>query len=123
MASTSRHVCQDLIGNPRLPVQLFESRAEAALYASLRLLVYEDHQQALEEHERMETPLTHPLLLTHKHAVIFGAGGAIGQALAKEFAAQGATVFLSGRRLAEISQVAAEIHQSGGIAHGMRNEL
>jgi 3-oxoacyl-[acyl-carrier protein] reductase len=117
MASTSRHVCQDLIGNPRLPVQLFESRAEAALYAPLRLLVYEDHEQVLEEHERMETPLTHPPLLTHEHAVIFGAGGAIGQAVAKEFAAQGATVFLSGRRLAAIEQVAQEIHQEGGVAY------
>jgi 3-oxoacyl-[acyl-carrier protein] reductase len=79
--------------------------------------VYEDHEQALEEHERMETPLTHPPLLTHKHAVIFGAGGAIGTAMAKEFAAQGATVFLSGRRLAAIEQLAQEIHQNGGIAY------
>ena len=65
----------------------------------------------------METPLTHPPLLTHKHAVIFGAGGAIGQAVAKEFAAQGATVFLSGRRLAGVSQMAAKIHQNNGIAY------
>ncbi len=65
----------------------------------------------------METPLTHPSLLTHKHAVIFGAGGAIGTAMAKEFAAQGATVFLSGRRLAAIEQVAEEIHQNGGTAY------
>jgi 3-oxoacyl-[acyl-carrier protein] reductase len=61
--------------------------------------------------------LTHPPLLTHKHAVIFGAGGAIGTAMAKEFAAQGATVFLSGRRLAAIEQLAQEIHQNGGIAY------
>jgi NAD(P)-dependent dehydrogenase (short-subunit alcohol dehydrogenase family) len=38
-------------------------------------------------------------------------------AVAKEFAAQGATVFLSGRRLAAISQVAASIHQDGGVAY------
>jgi short subunit dehydrogenase len=37
--------------------------------------------------------------------------------MAKEFAAQGATVFLSGRRLAEISQVAAKICQDGGVAY------
>jgi NAD(P)-dependent dehydrogenase (short-subunit alcohol dehydrogenase family) len=97
-------------------VQLFASRAEAASYAPLRLLVYEDHEQALEEHERMETPLTHIPLLIHKHAVIFGAGGAVGTAVAKEFAAQGATVFLSGRRLATIEQVAADIQKDGGIA-------
>ncbi len=65
----------------------------------------------------METPLTHTPLLKNKHAVIFGAGGAIGTAVAKEFAAQGATVFLSGRRLAAIEQVAEEIHQDGGVAY------
>jgi 3-oxoacyl-[acyl-carrier protein] reductase len=56
-------------------------------------------------------------LLKNKRAVIFGAGGAIGQAVAKEFAAQGAMVFLSGRRLAAIEQVAQEIHQDGGVAY------
>jgi NAD(P)-dependent dehydrogenase (short-subunit alcohol dehydrogenase family) len=65
----------------------------------------------------MDTPLTHTQLLTHKHAVIFGAGGAIGTAVAKEFAAQGATVFLSGRHLASVEQVATEINQAGGIAY------
>ena len=65
----------------------------------------------------METPLTHTSLLTHKHAVIFGAGGAVGTAVAKEFAAQGATVFLSGRTLGAVEQVAQEIHQDGGIAY------
>ena len=37
--------------------------------------------------------------------------------MAKEFAAQGATVFLSGRRLGTVEQVAAEIHKDGGIAY------
>ena len=65
----------------------------------------------------MDTPLTHTQLLTHKHAVIFGAGGAVGTAVAKEFAAQGATVFLSGRTLGAIEQVAQQIHKDGGIAY------
>ncbi len=65
----------------------------------------------------MDTPLTHTPLLTHKHAVIFGAGGAVGTAVAKEFAAQGATVFLSGRMLGAVEQVAEEIHQDGGVAY------
>jgi 3-oxoacyl-[acyl-carrier protein] reductase len=56
-------------------------------------------------------------LLQNKHAVIFGASGAVGTAVAKEFAAQGATVFLSGRRLAAVKQVAASIQQEGGIAY------
>ncbi|HET8850995.1 MAG TPA: SDR family oxidoreductase [Ktedonobacteraceae bacterium] len=65
----------------------------------------------------MTTASTSPSLLQNKHAVIFGASGAIGQAVAKEFAAQGATVFLSGRRLAAVEQVAASIQQDGGIAY------
>jgi 3-oxoacyl-[acyl-carrier protein] reductase len=65
----------------------------------------------------MTTASTSTSLLQNKHAVIFGAGGAVGEAVAKEFAAQGATVFLSGRRLANVEQVAASIHQHGGIAY------
>ena len=56
-------------------------------------------------------------LLQNKHAIIFGASGAIGQAVAKEFAQEGATVFLSGRRLAAVEQVAASIQKDGGIAY------
>ena len=56
-------------------------------------------------------------LLQNKHAIIFGASGAIGQAVAKEFVAQGATVFLSGRRLASVEQVAAMVQKDGGIAY------
>src|SRR5712692_9253457 len=65
----------------------------------------------------METPLTHTPLLTHKHAVIFGASGAVGRAVAKEFAAQGATVFLTGRTLNAVEPVAEEIHKDGGVAY------
>jgi len=65
----------------------------------------------------MDTLLTNTQLLTNKHAVIFGAGGSIGTAVAKEFAAQGATVFLSGRRLATVEQVVQDIHEDGGVAY------
>jgi NAD(P)-dependent dehydrogenase (short-subunit alcohol dehydrogenase family) len=65
----------------------------------------------------MDTSLTHTSLLTHKQAVIFGAGGAVGAAVAREFAVQGATVFLSGRDLNAIEQVAQDIQKDGGIAH------
>jgi len=66
---------------------------------------------------RSEAEVYCPPLLTHKHAVIFGAGGDVGTAVAKEFAAQGATVFLSGRALDAVEQVAADIHQGSGIAY------
>jgi NAD(P)-dependent dehydrogenase (short-subunit alcohol dehydrogenase family) len=75
------------------------------------------YKQEEEKLEQMETPLVHTPILTQKHAVIFGAGGAVGTAVAKEFAAQGATVFLSGRTLEAVEQMAQEIHQEGGIAY------
>jgi NAD(P)-dependent dehydrogenase (short-subunit alcohol dehydrogenase family) len=74
-------------------------------------------EQALKGNEHMNTVSTSKLLLKNKHAVIFGAGGAVGTAVAKEFAAQGATVYLSGRTLGAIEQVAQKIHEDGGIAY------
>ena len=65
----------------------------------------------------MNTASTSTPLLKNKHAVIFGAGGAVGTAVAKEFAAQGATVFLSGRALNAVEQVAADIQKDGGVAY------
>src|SRR5262249_33421880 len=76
-----------------------------------------DHEQMATPSAQAQTPLTHTRLLAHKHAVVFGAGGAVGTAVAREFAAQGATVFLSGRRLAGLQQVAADLERDGGVAH------
>src|SRR5258708_22089128 len=70
----------------------------------------------------MNTASTSTPLLKNKRAVIFGAGGAVGTAVAREFAAQGATVFLSGRRLAAVEQVAADIHQDGGVAYAAQGD-
>jgi NAD(P)-dependent dehydrogenase (short-subunit alcohol dehydrogenase family) len=39
------------------------------------------------------------MLLQDKVAIIYGAGGAIGSAVARAFGAEGARVFLSGRTL------------------------
>lgn len=49
------------------------------------------------------------MLLKNKVAVIYGAGGAIGGAVARAFAAEGARLFLAGRRLAQVEAVAGEI--------------
>jgi 3-oxoacyl-[acyl-carrier protein] reductase len=38
------------------------------------------------------------MLLQNKNAVIYGGGGAIGAAVARAFAREGAKVFLAGRR-------------------------
>ena len=56
------------------------------------------------------------MLLTDKHAVIYGAGGRIGSAVARAFAREGATVFLAGRTLSTLDAVAAEIAVAGGTA-------
>jgi 3-oxoacyl-[acyl-carrier protein] reductase len=56
-------------------------------------------------------------LLQSKRAVIFGAGGAVGGAVAKEFALQGAEVFLSGLSTADVELVAQAITEQGGTAH------
>lgn len=54
------------------------------------------------------------MLLKNKNAVIYGAGGAIGGAVARAFAREGAQVFLAGRTLAALEKVAADIAASGG---------
>jgi 3-oxoacyl-[acyl-carrier protein] reductase len=56
------------------------------------------------------------MLLHDKVAVIYGAGGAIGSAVARAFGAEGASVFLSGRSLGPVQAVAREIAAAGGSA-------
>jgi 3-oxoacyl-[acyl-carrier protein] reductase len=56
------------------------------------------------------------MLLKDKNAVIYGAGGAIGGAVARGFAREGAKVFLSGRDRAKLDPLAEEIRAGGGQA-------
>jgi 3-oxoacyl-[acyl-carrier protein] reductase len=53
-------------------------------------------------------------LLHGKVAVIFGAGGATGSQVAREFSKERATVFLSGRHLPSVKSVVKEIRTSQG---------
>ena len=55
-------------------------------------------------------------ILEHKCALVFGAGGSIGAAIAWEFAAEGARVFLVGRTTSGLEPVAEQIKASGGAA-------
>jgi NADP-dependent 3-hydroxy acid dehydrogenase YdfG len=48
-------------------------------------------------------------ILEGKHAVVFGAGGSIGAAIAREFAAEGEQVFLAGRTKSNVEEVAKQI--------------
>src|SRR5205807_8441176 len=56
------------------------------------------------------------MLLENKVAVIYGAGGPIGGAVARAFAREGARVFLAGRTLAKLDTVANESRSTGGSA-------
>lgn len=56
-------------------------------------------------------------LLKGKHALIFGAGGSFGSVVAREFAAEGAEVFLSGRSRSSVEDVATQVNADGGMAH------
>ena len=56
------------------------------------------------------------MLLENKVAVIYGAGGPIGSAVARAFAREGARVFLAGRTKAKLDKVAREIRSNGGVA-------
>ena len=55
------------------------------------------------------------MLLKNKTAVIYGGGGAVGGALAKAFAAEGAKVFLAGRTIEKLEVVAKQVSVAGGM--------
>jgi 3-oxoacyl-[acyl-carrier protein] reductase len=57
------------------------------------------------------------MLLENKVAVIYGAGGPIGGAVARAFAREEASVFLAGRTKAKLEVVTDEIRSNGGVAH------
>jgi 3-oxoacyl-[acyl-carrier protein] reductase len=56
------------------------------------------------------------MLLKDKNAIIYGAAGSLGSAIAKGFAKEGARLFLAGRTLAPLDEIAKEITGNGGMA-------
>jgi 3-oxoacyl-[acyl-carrier protein] reductase len=56
------------------------------------------------------------VLLEGKNAVVYGGAGSVGRAVARAFAREGARVFLVGRTLATLDEVAQEIAAAGGVA-------
>ena len=56
------------------------------------------------------------MMLKDKVAVIYGAGGDVGGAVARAFAREGAKLFLSGRNLRKVEAVAADVTGRGGVA-------
>ena len=57
------------------------------------------------------------MLLDAKTAIVYGAGGAIGSAVARAYAREGADVHLAGRTRATLEEVAQRIRHDGGAAH------
>jgi 3-oxoacyl-[acyl-carrier protein] reductase len=56
------------------------------------------------------------MILHNKNAIIYGAGGSLGSAVAKALAGAGANVFLTGRNIDSVRKIANEIVASGGKA-------
>lgn len=56
------------------------------------------------------------MLLEHKNAVIYGAGGALGAGVATAFSREGATVYLAGRTREHLDKVAEQVAAAGGHA-------
>ena len=56
------------------------------------------------------------MLLKNKIGVIYGAGGAIGGAVARAFSREGGALFLTGRLRAPVAAVAKDIVSAGGCA-------
>ncbi len=60
------------------------------------------------------------MLLDGKNAVIYGAGGSIGSAVASAFAREGARVYLAGRTPESLERTASQIRSAGGAAETAR---
>lgn len=59
------------------------------------------------------------MLLQNRNAVIYGGGGAVGGAVARAFAREGAKIFLAGRTKAGLDKVATDICSGGGVAESV----
>lgn len=71
--------------------------------------------------DHLATPMSP--LLENKNAVIYGGGGAIGGAVARVFAREGARVFLAGRTQAKLDAVARDIAATGGTVETARVDV
>jgi 3-oxoacyl-[acyl-carrier protein] reductase len=69
---------------------------------------------------RALAPRRTKVLLEGKNAVVYGGAGPVGGAVARAFAREGARVFLAGRTLARLDQLAREIAGAGGVAETAR---
>jgi NAD(P)-dependent dehydrogenase (short-subunit alcohol dehydrogenase family) len=57
------------------------------------------------------------MLLKNRTAIVHGASGSVGSAVARAFASEGAAVHVTGRTRATLEDVATAIREQGGVAH------
>jgi 3-oxoacyl-[acyl-carrier protein] reductase len=60
------------------------------------------------------------MLLANKVAIIHGGSGAVGSAVARAYAREGAVVYLTGRTLATLEDTARHVRDAGGTANVMQ---
>jgi hypothetical protein len=85
---------------------------------ALLLLYWQLMTEYYEEHRKdRELPCAFSSTTT-RYAVVYGAGGAVGGAVARTFAREGAKVFLAGRTIAKLDALAEEITAAGKRGHG-----
>ena len=77
----------------------------------------QDTRSLTERRDQVEEGFGMSNMLQGKRAAVFGAGGSIGAAVAREFAAEGAEVFLSGRTKSNVEEVSKLITSAGGRSH------
>ena len=63
------------------------------------------------------------MILKEKVALIYGAGGDVGGAVARAFPRDGAKLFLSGRHLPKVEAIAADIIGRGGVAEAAQVDV
>src|SRR4029077_7765248 len=105
----------------------FAVSAAAMLCAAVLALIQLRHLRPSPEPDGAELDAPNPMppvpmgeilmLLDQKTAVVYGAGGAIGSAVARAYAREGAEVHLAGRTRVTLEEVAQRIRHHGGAAH------
>ena len=63
------------------------------------------------------------MLLESKTAIVYGASGAVGSAVARAYAREGADVHLVGRTMAALEQVVQRIRHDGGSAQAAHVDI
>src|SRR6202022_4049993 len=103
------------VREPRLrrPIETVDVRPDAARGDESRELSRSAYA-ANPTHRRYD------MLLEGKNAVIYGAGGSIGGAVARAFAREGAAGYLAGRALQSLEKVAHQVRAAGGAADTAR---